>query len=256
MWRIGAGMFLVLGMVASGLRAEVAAPGTVPGLKVDGEKFKFDDGTLKFDGLLFKPEGKGPFPAMIISHGLGGSPENFGRPKAAVMVKWGYVCIAPTYTFTDKDSEKRNWGASPENLRRAAKCVDILASLPEVDAKRLCAYGNSMGALVTIGLAAQEPERLAAAAITAGGIVDRPARAAPSKEVAQKIRTPFLILQGDKDTTCPPEQSALLEEVLKANKVECERVLFPGVGHDLHVVKAAEVNAKIEAWFKKYAAGK
>ena len=56
------------------------------------------------------------------------------------------------------------------------------------------------------------------------------------------------------------EELALGEEayaqVLKENKVEHERVVFEGVSHNLHAVKASEVNAKMEAWFKKYAKGK
>lgn len=49
-----------------------------------------------------------------------------------------------------------------------------------------------------------------------------------------------------------PERSKLLEDVLRANKVECQRHLFDGVGHDLHVARARDVNARIEAWFRKH----
>jgi dienelactone hydrolase len=246
---------LVAFVPAAAKAADDAAPTTRPikGLRIDGDKFKFDDGDLVFNGILLKPEGKGPFPAVLISHGRGGSSENFGRPKAQMMAKWGFVCIAPDYTFSDKNADPRSLGASPENLRRAAKCLDILASLPEVDAKRLCAYGNSMGAYVTIGLAAQYPHRLASAAITAGGIIDTPGRAAPSKEQAQKIRTPFCILHGANDTQEAPGRSKDLEDILTANKVDCERFVFDDAGHEVHMTKAQEVNAKIEAWFKKYA---
>ncbi len=247
---------LVMVFFAAGVRAaEDTTPTTGPikGLRVDGDKFTFADGDLVFSGILLKPEGKGPFAAVLLSHGRGGSAENFGRPKAQIMVKWGLVCIAPDYTFSDKNSDPRNFGASPENLRRATKCLDILQSLPEVDAKRLCAYGNSMGAYVTIGVAAQDPRRLAAAAITAGGIIDTPGRAAPTKEQADKIRTPFCILHGANDILEAPERSKYLEDVLKANKVDCERFVFDDAGHEVHMSKAPEVNAKIEAWFKKYA---
>jgi dipeptidyl aminopeptidase/acylaminoacyl peptidase len=230
----------------------VARADNLKGFKLDGEKFTFEEGKLSFHGILVKPEGKGPFPAVLISHGLGGNAEQFGRQKARDFVKWGFVCIAPDYTHANGKGDRKDFGASAENILRAKKCLDILQSLPEVDGKRLCAYGNSMGAFLTIGLAAEE-SRLVAAAITAGGISPVAGNPAPSKDQAAKIKTPFCILHGTKDTTVPPERSEMLEDVLKKNKVVCERHLFEGIGHDLHSAKATEVNAKIEAWFRKYA---
>lgn len=152
------------------------------GLRLDGERFIFDDGTLIFRGILVTPEGQGPLPAVIISHGLGASGEQFGRPKAREFVKWGFVCIAPDYAHSNPRGDRKDFGASAENIRRAKKCLDILESLPIVDSKRICAYGNSMGAFLTIGLAAEYPDRLAAAAITAGGIVPGSGFPAPSKD--------------------------------------------------------------------------
>jgi dipeptidyl aminopeptidase/acylaminoacyl peptidase len=75
---------------------------------------------------------------------------------------------------------------------------------------------------------------------------------APSSEQAAKIKIPICILHGTKDTTVPPERSALLEDVLKQNKTPCERQVFEGIGHDLHVAKSKEVNAAIAAWFGKH----
>lgn len=234
------------------LLGSVGSAQDLKALRIDGERFSFDDGKLSFRGVIIRPEGKGPFPAILISHGMGSTGERFGRPKAVQFVKWGFVCIAPDYAHVDGKGDRKDFGASEENLSRAKKCLDILESLPDVDSKRVCAYGNSMGAFVTIGLAAEEPKRLMAAAITAGGVNTVSGFPAPSKGQAAKIKTPFCILHGAKDTTVPPERSKLLEDVLKANQIACERHIFEGVGHDLHVAKAKEVNSKIEEWFRKH----
>lgn len=226
------------------------------GFKLEGERFTFSDGGLKFQGILVKPTGKGPFPAILISHGLGSNGERFGRMKAREFVRQGYVCLAPDYAHSERDGDRKDFGASAENLKRAKKCLDLLEALPEVDAKRLYAYGNSMGAFLTVGLAAEEPKRLAAAAITAGGISPVPGNPAPPRSQAAKIKVPLLILHGTKDTTVPPERSAGLETVLKDNKVPCERHLYEGVGHDLHTAKAAEVNGRMLAWFRAYPGAK
>ncbi|HVJ80800.1 MAG TPA: alpha/beta hydrolase [Planctomycetia bacterium] len=244
------------------------------GFTFEGDRFTFKDGDLSFAGILLKPAGKGPFPALLISHGMGGNGERFGRPKAKDFVARGYICLAPDYAHAGEPgggkgprkgarpgkkgpaADRRDFGASPENICRANKCLDLLESLPEADRRRIFAYGNSMGAFLTIGLAADSPGRLAAAAITAGGVNTVAGYAAPSKEQAGKISTPFLILHGTTDTTVPPERSGSLEEVLKSNHVDCERVLYEGVGHELHGARAADVADRLDRWFKAHSKSK
>jgi dienelactone hydrolase len=246
------------GLAAAVFAVALTAAAEPPaGFKLDGERFAYKDDKLSLSGVFLKPEGKGPFPAVLISHGLGGNPDGFGLPKAREFVKWGFVCIAPEYTHAGKAAgDRKTFGASAENLARAAKCVDILTGLPYVDAKRVCAYGNSMGAFVTIGLAAAIPDRLAACAITAGGTAPRAGFPAPSHDEAAKIRTPFLILHGTADTTVRPEQSAALAEALEKSKTTHTRRLFEGVGHGLHNEKSAEVYKDIRAWFERHAGKK
>src|SRR6478609_3775651 len=83
------------------LADNAVAADPIAGLTIQGEKFTLDDGTLKFSGILQKPTGKGPFPALLISHGLGGSAERFGGPKCREFVKRGFVCLAPEYTHSN-----------------------------------------------------------------------------------------------------------------------------------------------------------
>ena len=177
-------------------------------------------------GVLLKPEGNGPFPAIIMSHGLGGNAQGIALSKGREFVKWGFVCIATDYTHAGPvglrggsdtpqpppgkgigpGDARRNLagvdfsqaGARPENIRRALACLEILRQQPYVDSQRIAAYGHSMGAFVTIALAAAAPDKLAAAAITSGGILTTQGHtaAAPTTDVASKVRTPFLILQG------------------------------------------------------------
>jgi len=234
--------------------AAAIGAGDVKGVRFDGDRFTVEDGGLSFRGVIFKPSGKGPFPAVLISHGLGGNGDQFGRNKSRAFVKAGFLCIAPDYAHV-RGGDRKDFGASAENLRRAKKCLDILEARPDVDSKRLYAYGNSMGAFLTIGLAAEESKRLAAAAITAGGVAPIDGQPAPSKARAEKIRIPICILHGTDDTTVPPERSKMLEEVLEKNHVACERKTFEGVGHELNASNAAEVDELMIKWFKKYRRG-
>jgi acetyl esterase/lipase len=177
---------------AQALGGATAERAPLAGFERDGPRWTYHEGDLSMQGILLEPEGKGPFPAIVISHGLGGSAQAFGLAKARALVNWGFVCIACDYTHAPAPGrrldpsgpERGTFGASEENLRRASKCLDILASLPSVDSTRLCAYGHSMGGFVTIGLAAKEPGRLVAAAISGSGVAPRPGFPAPSADLA------------------------------------------------------------------------
>ncbi|OPZ09056.1 MAG: esterase [candidate division BRC1 bacterium ADurb.BinA364] len=132
-------------------------------------------------------------------------------------------------------------------MRRAAKCLDILESLPYVDKERLCAYGNSMGAFLTVALAAQYPERLKAIAITAGGV----SLGLATAEQCEKIKAPAIIFHGSADGTVPPDRSEQLQTILDKNGVPNERIVFDGIGHNAHADKADEVYAAMREWFQK-----
>ncbi|MBE2282675.1 MAG: prolyl oligopeptidase family serine peptidase [Prosthecobacter sp.] len=227
------------------------ASAAMTGFQLDGERWTYRDGDFTMDGIFMKPEGKGPFPAVLISHGMGGNAQGFGGMKAREMVQWGMVCIAPNYTHAGIAGDRAQFGASAENLRRAKTCLDILRSMPEVDGTRIAAYGHSMGGFVTIGLAATEPGLLKAAAITGSGISSQEGYAAPSTKAAERIRTPFLMLHGANDTTVRPEQSASLKQVLDGNQVPNDRLIADGQGHPIDQTMRDEVFRLVREWFRK-----
>jgi len=241
-------------------RRDLATANALPGFKLDGIKWTYQDEQLLIEGILLKPEGDGSFAAVLISHGLGGSAGSFGLSKARELVRWGLVCIAPNYTHQRgalgppkgpgaKAAGRSTFGASEENVRRALKCVEILESLPYVDGKRIAAYGHSMGGFVTIGLAAAAPDRLAAAAISGSGIAPRDGFPAPAVDVAEKVRTPFLIMHGSRDRVVRPEQSAALKRVLDKNGVSSERHVFDGEDHPIDRTKRKEAFGLLGKWF-------
>ena len=136
-----------------------------------------DDGVeYKLSGILFKPVGKAPFPAVLISHGQGSTANVNSAKIAAEMVKWGVVCIAPNYTFAGGDKGEGAPGVADkgrcnptDNLKRAHKCLDILAALGYVDRERVAVHGHSMGAFLTVAIAGAFPDEIRAASHTAGG---------------------------------------------------------------------------------------
>ncbi len=253
-------LFLLCSTLSMALPTVSLATEPLTGFKLEGVRWTYQENSFLMSGILLKPPGSGPFPAVLISHGLGGSAESFGMSKAREMVQWGLVCIACDYTHArgpgargpDANADRATFGASESNLRRASKCLEILASLPEVDARRICAYGHSMGGFVTIGLTAKNPEGLLAAAISGSGIAPRSGFAAPSADVAAKTKTPMLMIHGGNDSVVRPDQSLALKELLDAHKVPNARHVFDGVNHPVDQQKAPETYELIKGWFTQH----
>lgn len=254
-------VFIAVLCVGTVLAQEAKTP-KVEGFQLDGEQWTCTYDGKSLSGLLLKPEGAGPFPAIILSHGLGGNAQTMMRTRGSELVKWGFVCIATDYTHAGKGGGGRGnrdgvdftqAGARPENIRRGLVCLEILRQRKDVDPKRIALYGHSMGAFLTIALAAAAPDKVAAAAITAGGVITAgySAAAAPTVEVADRVRAPFLILHGTADTTVAPQSSERLKQSLDSHGVPNARHLFEGVGHGLPTEKSDEVNRVMREWFAK-----
>jgi len=118
----------------------------------------------RWPGLLAVPKGNGPFPAILALHGHGGSAEavfdtsekNLYHGFADRFARGGYVVLAPSLTH-------QPYAANV--LWDLFRCVDILASRPEVDKERLGVAGLSMGGEWTMWIAACDP-RLKAAVVS------------------------------------------------------------------------------------------
>jgi len=109
----------------------------------------------RWPGLLAIPKGNGPFPAMLAIHGHGGSAEAVFDPKnlyhglADRFARGGYVVLAPSFTTHHKYAANVLWDLF--------RCVDILASRPDVDKDRIGVGGLSMGGEWTMWIAASDP---------------------------------------------------------------------------------------------------
>ena len=156
-----------------GVAASVAsAAGSKSDLRIKGDPasangatWTYSDSTYALEGVLFKPTGKGPFPAVLVNHGTGGNAFDYGRAVGRIMVRWGYVVIAPHYTHSSGVPCGRpgvceagaDWGASAANLQRGLKTVELLERLDSVDTSAIMLFGHSRGAFVTTALAAADP---------------------------------------------------------------------------------------------------
>ncbi|MGC8476164.1 MAG: dienelactone hydrolase family protein [Acetobacteraceae bacterium] len=145
-------------------------------------------------GLLARPRGPGPFPAVVVLHGCAG----FGLPDviaAARLRAMGVIALAVD-SLSGIDACRRPGGALAE-ARDALAAQAYLAARPDVIASRIAVLGFSMGGFAVLD------------AITAGGLAS-PGRFAaavafyPNCRLSAGVMTaPLLILMGSADDWTP-----------------------------------------------------
>jgi dienelactone hydrolase len=213
--------------------------------------------SVNLQGILLKPRGRGPFPAVVLSHPAGGTAESYGRELGGVMRKWGLVCIATNYTHARgaalaSPGTLLEQGASPENTFRAHAAVTVLARLGYVDVRRVAAHGHSMGAFVTTAFVAAYPGDVRVASHTAGGVlldaIHLKGMPAPSVAEARRIKTPYQWHHGLRDFAVPFLLDRRFDAVLN---VAHEGHLYPRLSHAT-VAEDPEVLARIRTWYSEH----
>jgi len=137
---------------------------------------------------LYVPEGKGPFPAVIVMHGHwpgGRLYESFQAISQSLALN-GYVCLnieawgagERTRTHGKDEYHGANLGASLLNIGESLigvqisdnmRGVDLLSSMPYVDSKNIGATGASGGGNQTMWLAAMDDRVKAAMPVVSVG---------------------------------------------------------------------------------------
>jgi dienelactone hydrolase len=208
-------------------------------------------------GILLKPAGAGPFPAIVVSHGYGGSAGNYSRNVGTTLRGWGLVVIATNYTHASgvplgAPGTAADLGASTANVQRARRLVEILRALGYVDTSRLAAHGHSMGAFVTVALVATHPELFRAASHTAGGVrVDGVVGAAPTESQGRAVRTPYQMHHGDQDAVVSLAADQRLDALLTEQGTIHELRVYPGYDH-AEIASDATVLARVRGWYELY----
>ena len=213
------------------------------------------DGTMvDLHGILLKPRGRGPFPAVVLSHPAGSSAATYGRALGRPMREWGLVCIATDYTHArdvplGTPGTRLDQGASPANAFRAHAAATALARLGYVDVRRVAAHGHSMGAFVTTAFAAAYPGDLRVASHTAGGVLQDAMHAEampmPSVADARRIQAAYQWHHGLLDWAVPFLFDRRFDGALTAPH---EGHLYPRLGHG-NIAEDADVLRRIHDWY-------
>jgi len=200
---------------------------------------------------LSKPEGSGPFPAVVIMHDCSGlGPRSSGAPGrwAKELVGRGYVVLMPD-SFTTRghpdgvctDASRSRDDVSPaRRVRDAYAALAHVRTLPYVDGAHVGLMGGSHGGSTTLtSMIAPESEAdllakerragfAAAVALYPGCVASR--RTWSNAGVYRPV-APLLILIGDKDDWTPAYPCRRLAEAAQQAGYPVTIKIYPGAYH-------------------------
>jgi dienelactone hydrolase len=190
----------------------------------------------RIEGYLAKPEGAGPFPAVIGLHGCAGMLETTKRKLVDELVGWGYVVLLVD-SFATRGIEHACTGAFPTiaETRRsdAYGALAFLARQTFVDPQRVAAVGFSQGGWVTLLVAEANSFDLF---IRSNNLRFRAAVAFYPLCWAAGGRPliPTLILIGALDEWTPAADCSRRIDAWGTDGAPIEQVVYPGVHHSFY----------------------
>ena len=126
------------------------------------EEIRCGSGEKIIQGFVYIPEGEGPFPLVIISHGLGGSHLETA-PYARRLADCGYA--ACVFDFWGGTAGNGKSGGNTTEMSVLTETDDLKEVLSEserwtfADQSRVYLMGESQGAVVSLLTAAAQPSR-------------------------------------------------------------------------------------------------
>jgi len=111
----------------------------------------------------FEPEGEGPFPTIVMAHGLGAIKEMRLDAYAARFQAAGYACLVFDYRFFgESGGEPRQVLNIKEQHKDWIAAVQYASSLPNVDKNKIILWGSSLSGGHVLEVAAKIPSAVAA----------------------------------------------------------------------------------------------
>ena len=214
----------------------------------------YKSGAETVSGLLVTPEGKGPFPGVVVIHEWWGL-DNWVKDQARALAREGYAALAVDLyrgKVTDKQEEAHQlMSGMPQDraMRDLKAAVGYLKSRKDVRGDRIGSIGWCMGGKFSLLLASEEPS-LAAAVAYYG---------APPTDAATiaRIKAPVLGNFGGEDKGPSPEQVRAFEAAMKKEGKTVDVKIYPGAGHAFANVnnpwKGYRPEAAKDAWSRTLA---
>ena len=242
-----------------------AAPHVGPRLIQEEVRIPVQGGGYSIAATILRPDGIGPFGALVLNHGVPGSEHERLKESAAVdfnaaapvFARRGFVVVMPMRrgfgatggAFAEDAGPCRNpnyMRAEAEASRDVMAAYEYARALPYVDGSRMMLAGQSAGGIVSMFAAAMhQPKGLVAVLAFAagrGGNPDlRPGTPCAVEPVARvfeamgpKIAVPVLMHYAENDKYFGPATTRLWHERFVAAGARADYVMQPAFGRDGH----------------------
>jgi carboxymethylenebutenolidase len=188
--------------------------------------YKSGDETVH--GILYTPQGKGPFPGIVVIHEWWGL-NDWIKEEASKLADQGYVTLAldlyrGKVATTPEEAHEIMRGVPEDRAQRDLKAAyDYLASQSNVKKDRIGAIGWCMGGGYSLDVALLEPN-LAADVINYGHLVTDP-------DEIKKINAPILGFFGAQDRGITPDDVKAFESEMKKQGKKIDVTIYPDAGH-------------------------
>jgi carboxymethylenebutenolidase len=225
------------------------AGGLARAAEVKGEEVTFSSGDEKIKGFLAVPEGKGPFPAIVVIQEWWGLTD-WIKDNAKRLAKDGYVCLAPDLyrgkVAKDFKTAGSLMGGMPQDraLRDLKGAVDYLAKHDKVNKEKIGVIGWCMGG----GLALQSAladKRVAACVMCYGRVVT-------DGDKLKSLNATVLGIFGKEDKGIPIDDVRKFGKALKEEGKKLAAIHEYDAGHgfmrDAKENKAYNAEAAKAAW--------
>jgi carboxymethylenebutenolidase len=195
--------------------------------------------------MLFRPNGRGPFPGVVIGQEATG-PNASIRRVASDLARAGFVTIVPDYYHGSGPPDPENYEDIETLVRYMAMldfrhatydltgAVEYLSRLPEVDGSRIGVWGYCTGATVALLAACLRPDLGATVLFYPSQPrfdtldVNKPVHPV---DMVWNLTSPVLVLIGDQDPVWPPALVGELQDRFRAWGIDHTIKLYPGAGH-------------------------
>jgi carboxymethylenebutenolidase len=194
----------------------------------DSRAVSYKSGDETVNALLYTPQGKGPFPAIVVIHEWWGL-NDWVKEEASKLADQGYVTLAidlyrGKVAITPDEAHELSRGLPQDRATRDLLAASsYLRSQKNVDPKRVGSIGWCMGGGYSLDLALNDP-KLKVAVINYGHL-------ATDEAALKKINAAILGIFGGQDRGIPVEDVNKFESQLKARGKTVEIHIFPDAGH-------------------------
>ena len=221
-------------------------------------------GSLRLKGLLWKPQGLGPFPAVVFNHGRSDTPQLHSRPLdlriedaaevlGPVFVRHGFVFLYPFRRgeglsadqgqfigdLLDREEKARGPEArnhlrtvlmTTDHLQDALAALTFLKGISYIDPRRVAVAGHSFGGGLTLLEASRDST--VAAAVTFGAAAGSWEGSPELRDLLLKslhtVAVPVMMIQAENDYSLAPSK-AMDEELSRLSKPHVRKI-YPAFG--------------------------